>query len=79
MGPHYANFRAITDDLLAHDAIRITEKENLAKVLVDLLCNRTAAKAMGDRAHQVFAQQSGATARCMDALKELLAEGARTQ
>jgi 3-deoxy-D-manno-octulosonic-acid transferase len=79
MGPHYANFRAITDDLLAHDAIRITEKENLAKVLVDLLCDGTAAKAMGDRACQVFAQQSGATARCMDALKELLAEGARTQ
>ena len=23
MGPHYANFRAITEELLAHDAIRI--------------------------------------------------------
>jgi len=26
MGPHYANFRAITEDLLAHDAVRIAEK-----------------------------------------------------
>ena len=30
MGPHYVNFRAITDDLLAHDAIRIAAKEDLA-------------------------------------------------
>ena len=30
MGPHYANFRAITEDLLAHDAIRIAAKEELA-------------------------------------------------
>ena len=72
MGPHYANFRAITDDLLAHDAICITEKEKLAKVLVDLLCDRTDAKAMGDRARQVFNQQAGATERCVEALKELL-------
>ena len=25
MGPHYANFRAITDDLLAHHALRIAD------------------------------------------------------
>jgi 3-deoxy-D-manno-octulosonic-acid transferase len=30
MGPHYANFRAITDDLLAHQALRIAAKEELA-------------------------------------------------
>ena len=79
MGPHYANFRAITNDLLAHDAIRITEKENLAKVLVDLLCDRPLSQAMGERARQVFAQQAGATERCVKALRELLAEGTRTQ
>jgi 3-deoxy-D-manno-octulosonic-acid transferase len=72
MGPHFANFRAITEDLLAHDAICITEKDTLAKVLVDLLCDRTAAKAMGERARQVFEQQAGATGRCVEALKELL-------
>ena len=30
MGPHYANFRAITEDLLAHQALRIAAKEELA-------------------------------------------------
>jgi 3-deoxy-D-manno-octulosonic-acid transferase len=77
MGPHYANFRAITEDLVAHDALRIAEKGNLAKVLVDLICDRTEAKAMGERARQVFDQQAGATERCVEALRELLAAGDR--
>jgi 3-deoxy-D-manno-octulosonic-acid transferase len=72
MGPHYANFRAITDDLIAHDAIRITAKEELAGVLIDLLRNRNNAEAMGQRAKHVFEQQAGATNRCVDALKALL-------
>ena len=33
MGPHYANFRAITDDLVAHDALRIASAEELAKCI----------------------------------------------
>jgi 3-deoxy-D-manno-octulosonic-acid transferase len=78
MGPHYANFRAITDDLLAHDAIRITELENLANVLVNLVCCRPAAEEIGARATQVFDQQAGATDRCVDALRQLLAEGVHT-
>jgi 3-deoxy-D-manno-octulosonic-acid transferase len=73
MGPHYFNFRAITEDLIVHDAICITEKEKLAKVLVDLLCDRTAAKTMGARARQVFDQQAGATGRCVAAIREVLA------
>ena len=72
MGPHFANFRAITEDLLAHDAICITENDTLVTVLVGLLCDRTAANAMGERARQVFEQQAGATGRCVEALKELL-------
>jgi len=72
MGPNYFNFRAITEDLIAHDAICITEKEKLAKVLVDLLCDRTEAKAMGERAKEVFMSQAGATARCVDAINALL-------
>jgi 3-deoxy-D-manno-octulosonic-acid transferase len=72
MGPHYANFRAITEDLIAHDAIRIAAKEKLAQVLLDLLCDRTEANAMGARAREVFASQAGATDRCAEAIKELL-------
>ncbi|MGA3081766.1 MAG: 3-deoxy-D-manno-octulosonic acid transferase, partial [Terracidiphilus sp.] len=72
IGPHFANFRAITEDLIVRDAIRISEKDKLADVLVDLLCDQTAAEAMGDRARQVFEQQAGATDCCVEALKELL-------
>jgi 3-deoxy-D-manno-octulosonic-acid transferase len=76
MGPHYANFRAITEDLLAHDAVRIAEKENLASVLIELLRDRARAEAMGARGTQVFDQQAGATGRCVGALRELLSSGA---
>ena len=78
MGPHYANFRAMTEDLRAHDAIRITSKDHLAADLVDLLRNPTIAVEMGARAKQVFDQQAGATARTVDALQELLAKKGRT-
>jgi 3-deoxy-D-manno-octulosonic-acid transferase len=79
IGPHFANFRAITEDLLAHDAICITEKEKFAKVLIDLLCDRTEAKSMGARARQVFEQQAGATGRCMIALRSLILQGGQAQ
>ena len=72
MGPHYANFRAITEDLLAHDAIRIAAREDFAPALTQLLEDQPAAAAMGQRARQVFQQQAGATARCVDALRKLL-------
>jgi 3-deoxy-D-manno-octulosonic-acid transferase len=71
-GPHYANFRAITDDLRAHDAVRIAAKDDLTATLIELLSDRTAAAEMGERAHQVFASQAGATRRCVYALRELL-------
>jgi 3-deoxy-D-manno-octulosonic-acid transferase len=73
MGPHTFNFRAITDDLMAHQAVRIATKDELAAALIELLQNRSEAQAMGERARQVFASQAGATGRCVDALKELLA------
>ena len=79
MGPHYFNFRAITEDLLVHNAVRITEKENLAKALIDPLRDRTAAQAMGERARQVFNSQAGATGRCEAAIKELLAAQSGTE
>ena len=72
MGPHYANFRAIVDDLLARNALRIAAKEELASALADLLRDRPAAEAMGARAKEVFDRQAGATDRCVAALRELL-------
>jgi 3-deoxy-D-manno-octulosonic-acid transferase len=72
MGPHYANFRAMTEDLLAHEAIRIAQKTDLAQALIELLQDRRSADWMGAQARQVFEAQSGATARCVDALRVLL-------
>jgi 3-deoxy-D-manno-octulosonic-acid transferase len=72
MGPHTANFRAITGDLLAHRAVRIAGKEELGAALIELLRDAESARAMGERARQVFEQQAGATGRCVDAVKELL-------
>ncbi len=78
MGPHTANFRAITEDLLAHQALRIATSEELAAALIELLADPAEAQAMGERARQVFASQAGATGRCVDAIKELLAADKKT-
>ena len=72
MGPNYANFRAITEDLRTHKAIRIASKEELANDLIELLSDGRDAREMGERARQVFEQQAGATARSIQALREIL-------
>ena len=72
MGPNYANFRAITEDLRAHDALRIADKDQLPHILVELLMNGEEAQAVGRRGHEVFEQQAGATLRSVDALREIL-------
>ena len=72
IGPHYANFTAITDSLLSQNALRIATKETLANVLVELLNDRPAAEAMGNRAREVFERQAGATDRCVEAIRKLL-------
>jgi len=72
MGPDYANFRAITEDLIAHQAIRIAAGEQLTAALIDLLGNPAEAKATGERARHVFEQQAGATARSVQAIQHIL-------
>jgi 3-deoxy-D-manno-octulosonic-acid transferase len=72
VGPHYANFRAITEDLRAQDALRIAQKESLWPVLDELLGDREAAQEIGQRARAVFEQQAGATARCVEAIRALV-------
>jgi 3-deoxy-D-manno-octulosonic-acid transferase len=80
MGPHYANFRAITEALLSHQALCIATKEELAATLIELLNDSHTAQAMGERARQVFEQQAGATERCVQAVRQLIAaESERTR
>ncbi len=79
IGPHYANFRAITCDLLAHNAARIAAKEELAATLIDLLQGRPASEAMGSRAKEVFDREAGATDRCVATIRELLAANSKRE
>lgn len=77
MGPYYANFRSIVEDLLAHDGLRLADKDQFAATMIELLRDPSQAGVLGARARQVFEQQAGATERCVDAVKQLLAvEGA---
>lgn len=80
MGPHYANFRAIVDDMRSHRAIRIVAKEELAEALLHLLWDPLEITGMGVWAKQVFDQQAGATTRSIAALRQLLpSEGVSTK
>jgi len=72
MGPHCDNFRAITANLLAEQAMEIATKDDLGAVLTRLLQDSEAAWAMGSRAQEVFQTQAGATQRSIDALCALL-------
>ena len=71
MGPDYANFRAIVDELIAHRALRIAAKGEFGAAIMEILADGDAAGAMGERAREVFAAQAGATARCVSALRDL--------
>jgi len=76
MGPHYANFRAVTDDLLARQGLQVATPDTLRDVLFHLLYDRTQARAMGQRARQAFEEQAGATARCVQGITALLSPSA---
>jgi 3-deoxy-D-manno-octulosonic-acid transferase len=69
MGPSYENFRDVVGKMIAEDGIRIVQdKEELEPALVELLTDREAARAMGERGRQVFEEQQGATGRAVAAL-----------
>jgi len=72
MGPNYENFRDITEDLLAEHGLVIASKEEFASTLTRLLLDRAEIEFMGSRARQVFERQAGATARCVEAICEIL-------
>jgi 3-deoxy-D-manno-octulosonic-acid transferase len=75
MGPHYANFRAIAEDLRAYNAMLIASKEELGVAIGGLLASSETA--MGARAREVFGAQAGATDRTAKAIRDLLAQQVR--
>jgi 3-deoxy-D-manno-octulosonic-acid transferase len=73
MGQSYENFREIVGKMIAADAIRIVKDDRELEIaLRELLKDREAAQAMGERGRQAFEQQQGATARTVDALVGLV-------
>lgn len=76
-GPSYENFRAITEDLLEHDAMRVASRETLAATLVEVLQSSELANQLGARALEAFEQKTGATARSVEAILALLPEEIR--
>jgi 3-deoxy-D-manno-octulosonic-acid transferase len=69
MGPSFENFRDMVGKMQAEDGIRIVQdKAELETALVELLMDREAARAMGERGRRVFEEQQGATGRAVAAL-----------
>jgi len=73
MGASYENFRDIVGKMQTADAIRIVQDGyELRDALMELLTDREAARAMGERGRRVFEEQQSATARTVEALLELM-------
>jgi 3-deoxy-D-manno-octulosonic-acid transferase len=72
VGPHTENFRDIVDLFNNQKAVRIAGPAELPVVFLELLANNAERKALGQRAAETLRSQTGATARTVDALLELL-------
>lgn len=77
-GPFTENFRDILRTFRAANAVRQLEtgtSAELAKVLAEILTDREAARALGERALQTFTAQTGAAARATGEIVALLGQG----
>ena len=73
MGPSFENFRDIVTKMQAADGIRIVQDDvELEKMLTELLTNKDAAQAMGERGRRVFEEQQGATGRAVEAIVAMI-------
>jgi len=73
MGESFENFRDIVGRMTGAHGIRIVKDEaELDLAFEDLLTNRDAARAMGERGRRVFEEQQGATARAVEAIVGLV-------
>jgi 3-deoxy-D-manno-octulosonic-acid transferase len=72
MGPSYENFREVVEAMRRADAIRIVDPQIFADSLIAMLRDTEEARTMGERGRAVFEAQSGATARTVQSLMDLL-------
>ena len=77
MGASYENFRDVVRGMQAGGGIQVVHGvEELEGAIAELLRDRAAARALGERGRQAFEAQAGATARTVANLMELLQERA---
>jgi len=75
MGPSFENFRDIVAKMQAANAICIVnDEEQLEGVMLGMLKDPEAARAMGERGRRVFEEQQGATGRAVAAIVALIAK-----
>lgn len=72
VGPHTVNFREIVNIFEQGEGIKIVSAEEFGGEIVRLLGNSEARRALGQRARQLFLENTGATARTVEALETLL-------
>jgi len=73
VGPHTENFRDIVNLFQNRDALRVVTPAELPLVLMELISDRAARTALGQRAAETLRSQTGATQRTVEALAGLLA------
>ena len=72
VGPNTFNFREIVRIFEEGGGLHVATETNLKQELQRLLADPAERKQMGQRARELFLQNSGATARALDALESLL-------
>lgn len=72
VGNHTENFRDIISLFQRHDAVRIVGPAELPLVFLELISNQAERQSLGSRAKETLQSQQGATARTLDALKNLM-------
>lgn len=79
IGPYYENFRAIVDEFVANDAVRIVSSDQLAANLLHFLRSPEEAASMGNRAASVVAKGRGSVQRTLDSVLDLLQRDVKQQ
>lgn len=71
-GPYTQNFREITRIFEQGGGLKIISPQDLSREWLELIGNPQERLALGNRAQQLFVQNTGATARTLEALRPLL-------
>jgi 3-deoxy-D-manno-octulosonic-acid transferase len=72
VGHHTENFRHVISDFARGDALVQTDASGLSRELINLLSDRAAARAMGERARTILLRNQGATECTVRAIKEVV-------